>query len=76
MAIQRLADQVQIENLALLDIQDDRAILAVCAANSLGDSVHRLAPPSVSHTLTRGDVQSPVILEFVRERIGRSGVGL
>jgi hypothetical protein len=30
--------------LALLDIEDDRAILSVRAANSIRDSVHRLAP--------------------------------
>jgi hypothetical protein len=63
--------------LALLDVEDDRAILSVCAANSFGNSIHRLALlgtvgclKCVSHTLTLGAVEMPVILEFVRERIG------
>src|SRR5579864_2765311 len=48
----------------------------MCAANSFGNSVHWLAPlgtvgcsKRVSHTLTPGAVETPVILEFVRERV-------
>ncbi len=38
------SNEIQVEHLALLDIEDDRAILSVRAANSIRDSVHRLAP--------------------------------
>lgn len=36
-----LPNEIQVEHLALLDIEDDRAILSVRAANSIGDPVHR-----------------------------------
>ena len=34
------SDEVEVEHLALPDIEDDRAVLAVCAAHCVGDPVH------------------------------------
>ena len=60
--------------MASLDVENNRTILSVCAANSFGNSVHlgptQIDPSScVWHTLTLGAVETPVILEFVRERV-------
>jgi len=75
-------DEVKVEHLALPDIQNDGTVLSVCAANSFGHSVHRFAPlgtvgcsKCVSHTLTLGAVETPVILESVRERISLLALG-
>jgi hypothetical protein len=70
-------DAIQVEHLALLDVQNDCAILSVRTANSSGNSVHGLAPlghgglfeSRVAYTLPPRAVEALAILEFVRERI-------
>ena len=41
------SDEVEVEHLALPDIQHNGAILAVRAANTFRDSVHRTTPQSI-----------------------------
>ena len=69
-------NRIQVEHLSLMDIEHDRAILAVCASDSIRDSVQGLAPllrfnfsNRVWHTLPLAAVETPLICEFVRERI-------
>ena len=58
-----------------MDIEHDRAILAVCASDSIRDSVQGVphyvikSLNRVWHTLPLAAVETPLICEFVRERI-------
>jgi hypothetical protein len=58
-----------------MDIEHNRAILAVCASNSIRDSVQGLPHNVIKslnrvwHTLTLAAVETPLIYEFVRESI-------